>query len=165
MYLNVCYYRITHEFQSEPTLYSLSECQGTPCSKQAPYLKCNWQQRDSNSEPLSSLAKPQPFSQTFFTNWVVVVQITLLPLMVFNLWVEKFVKKTSVNGVLIFDQKGGDIWNLRDCNEFSTKTDLTQKKTLKYLTPLVKWLRLCSRVLTCMMNRLCILTITSASLK
>ena len=33
--LSVCYYRVTYEFQSESTLYSLSECQETPCSKQA----------------------------------------------------------------------------------------------------------------------------------
>ena len=30
---------VTHEFQGESTLYSFPECQGTPCSKQAPYLK------------------------------------------------------------------------------------------------------------------------------
>ena len=35
----VCYYHVTYEFQSESTLYSLSECPGTPCLKQAPYLK------------------------------------------------------------------------------------------------------------------------------
>ena len=32
----------------------LPECQGTPCSKQAPYLKFKWLQRDSNPQPLSS---------------------------------------------------------------------------------------------------------------
>ena len=38
-----CYVRV-----SEWTiLYSLPEYQGTPCSKQAPYLKFKWQQRDS----------------------------------------------------------------------------------------------------------------------
>ena len=35
----VCYCRVTHEFQSESTLYSLPECQGTPYLKQVPYLK------------------------------------------------------------------------------------------------------------------------------
>ena len=39
---------------SESTLYSLPECQGTPCSKQAPYLKFKWQQHDSNQQPPSS---------------------------------------------------------------------------------------------------------------
>ena len=39
----VCYY-VTHEFQSEATLYSLPECQGTPCSKQVSYMKFKWQQ-------------------------------------------------------------------------------------------------------------------------
>ena len=34
VHLTVCYYHITYEFQSESTLYSLPECQGTPCSKQ-----------------------------------------------------------------------------------------------------------------------------------
>ena len=33
----VCYYDVTYEFQSESTLYNLPQCQGTPCSKQAPY--------------------------------------------------------------------------------------------------------------------------------
>ena len=32
----------------------LLECHRTPCSKQALYLKFKWQQRDSNSQPLSS---------------------------------------------------------------------------------------------------------------
>ena len=35
------------------TLY-LSECQGTPCSKQAWHLKFKWLQRNSNPQPLSS---------------------------------------------------------------------------------------------------------------
>ena len=52
------------EFQSESTVYSLSEFQGTSCSKQVPYLKFKWQQRDSNPEPFSSETKIQPFSQT-----------------------------------------------------------------------------------------------------
>ena len=52
--LIVCYYHITDEFQSESTLNSLPECQETPCSKQAPYLKFKWQQRDSDPQPLSS---------------------------------------------------------------------------------------------------------------
>ena len=47
-----CY--VTYEFQSEFTLYSLPECQGTPCSTQAPYLKFECQQqRDQNPQPLS----------------------------------------------------------------------------------------------------------------
>ena len=33
------YYHATYEVQSESTLYSLPECQRTPCSKQASYLK------------------------------------------------------------------------------------------------------------------------------
>ena len=32
----------------------LNECQGTPCSKKAPYLMIKWLQRDSNPQPLSS---------------------------------------------------------------------------------------------------------------
>ena len=32
-------YHVTYEFQSESTVYNLTECQGTPCSKQVPYLK------------------------------------------------------------------------------------------------------------------------------
>ena len=50
----VWYYHVTYEIQSESTLYSLPECQGTPYSKQAAYLKIKWQQQDSNPQPLSS---------------------------------------------------------------------------------------------------------------
>ena len=41
-FLTVCYYHITYEFQSESTLYSLPECQRTPCSKQVSYLSSKW---------------------------------------------------------------------------------------------------------------------------
>ena len=54
IYLTVSYYHATYEFQSESTLYSLPECQGTLCSKQVPYLTCKWQQRYSKLQPLSS---------------------------------------------------------------------------------------------------------------
>ena len=37
--VTVCYYHVTYEFQSESTRYILRDCQGTPCSKQALYLK------------------------------------------------------------------------------------------------------------------------------
>ena len=57
-------YHVTHEFQSESTLYSLPEYQGTPCSKEAPYLKFKWQQRDSKPQPLGLQTNTHPFSQT-----------------------------------------------------------------------------------------------------
>ena len=53
-FMIACRYHVTYKFQSESTLYSLPECQGTSCSKQAPYLKSKSQQRDSNPQPLSS---------------------------------------------------------------------------------------------------------------
>ena len=40
------------QVMSESTLYSLPECQGSPCSKKALYLK--WQQGDSSPQPLRS---------------------------------------------------------------------------------------------------------------
>ena len=61
MRLAVCYCHVTHEFQNESTVYSLPECKGTPCSKQAPYLKFKWQQRDSNPQPLSSWKQCKPY--------------------------------------------------------------------------------------------------------
>ena len=48
-YCCLCYYHVTYEFQSESTLYSFLECQGTPCWKQAPYHKFKGQQQDSNT--------------------------------------------------------------------------------------------------------------------
>ena len=49
-----CHCHVTYELQSESMHHSLPEYQGTPCSKQAPYLKFKWQQRDSNTQTLSS---------------------------------------------------------------------------------------------------------------
>ena len=64
MILTVCYYHVSYEFQSESTFYTLPKCQRTPSSKPAPYLKFNWQWRDSNPQPLSSYINTQPFIQT-----------------------------------------------------------------------------------------------------
>ena len=63
--LTVCYYHVTYEFQSESTLYSLPECQGTPCSKQAPYLKFKRQQRD-----LASLTRRLSVRLRYMWLWV-----------------------------------------------------------------------------------------------
>ena len=70
--LTVCYYHVTYKFQSESTLYRLPECQGTPCSKQAPYLKFKWQQRDSNPQPLTSLTNTfvSKHTNTFINEWL-----------------------------------------------------------------------------------------------
>ena len=43
---------------------SLSECQGSPCLKQAPNLKVKWLQLDPNLEPLSFETSTQPFGET-----------------------------------------------------------------------------------------------------
>ena len=48
VHLTVCYYHVTNEVQSESTIHSLPQCQGTPCWKQLPYLKFKWQQWDFN---------------------------------------------------------------------------------------------------------------------
>ena len=55
-----CHVRVS---ESVHTL-QFPECQGTPCSKQAPHLKIKWLQRDSNPQPLSSSTNTQPFGQT-----------------------------------------------------------------------------------------------------
>ena len=41
VHLTVSHYHVMYEFQSESTFCSLSEYQGTPCLKQAPYLNSN----------------------------------------------------------------------------------------------------------------------------
>ena len=78
--LTVCYYHVTHAFQSESTLYSWPECQGTLCSKQARYLKFTWQQRDSNPPPLSSSTSTHPFLSThstiFQNGWVFLYELS-----------------------------------------------------------------------------------------
>ena len=53
MQIIVWYYRVMYEFQSESTPYSLPECQGTPCSKQASNQKFKWQEQDSNPQPFN----------------------------------------------------------------------------------------------------------------
>ena len=45
-----CHVRVSEWIHA---LYFL-ECQGTPCSRQASYLKFKWLQQDSNPQPLSS---------------------------------------------------------------------------------------------------------------
>ena len=42
----------------------LPKCEGTPSSKQPPYLKIKWLQQDSNPQPLTSLTNTQPFGET-----------------------------------------------------------------------------------------------------
>ena len=44
-----------YEFQSESTLYGLTESQGTPYLKQASYLNVKWQQRGLNPQPRSAI--------------------------------------------------------------------------------------------------------------
>ena len=55
-----CYVRVWEWIHT----LQLPECQGTPCSKQAPYLKIKWLQQDSNPQPLTSSKNTQPFGQT-----------------------------------------------------------------------------------------------------
>ena len=55
------------------TLY-LPECQGTPCSKQVPYLKFKWRQRDSNPKPFSLWTRTSPSSHTTH-GWVLVYEL------------------------------------------------------------------------------------------
>ena len=50
----LCSYHVTYAIQRKSTLYLLPECQGTPFSKQAWYLKFNGLQWDSNPQALSS---------------------------------------------------------------------------------------------------------------
>ena len=65
VHLTVCTCHVTYAFQSESTLYScLTECQGTSCSKQMPYLKFKWLQLDSTPQPLNLQTNTQPFNQT-----------------------------------------------------------------------------------------------------
>ena len=73
-----CYcmlFHVKYEFQSESTLYSLPECQGTPCA----ISEVKRQQRDSNLQPLSSETNTQPFSQTCRLSnygWVFVYELS-----------------------------------------------------------------------------------------
>ena len=63
---------MTHKFQSESALYSLPKCQANPCLKQAPYLKFQWQQQDSNPQPLGSyMHRTDKYSQHRSIIWLV----------------------------------------------------------------------------------------------
>ena len=78
------------------TLYSLPECQGTRCSKQAPYLKFKRQQRDSNLQPFSLKTITQPFNQAcqsvrLRTKWLW-IRISLLSFII-----SEYYLSTSVN--------------------------------------------------------------------
>ena len=70
VHLTVCYH-VAYKFQSESTLCSLPECQGTPCSKQSPYLKFKWQQHDSSSSLVVKALDSQSRSPVFkITGWL-----------------------------------------------------------------------------------------------
>ena len=63
---------MTHKFQSESALYSLPKCPANPCLKQAPYLKFQWQQQDSNPQPLGLyMHRTDKYSQHRSIIWLV----------------------------------------------------------------------------------------------
>ena len=96
-----CANMILYFCKCNPTLYSLPECQGTRCSKQAPYLKFKRQQQDSNPEPLSLKTNTQPFNQAgqsvrLRTKWLWVRNSLL------SFIISEYYLSASVNMILYF---------------------------------------------------------------
>ena len=137
-------------FKSECTIYSVSEFQGTPWSKQAPYLTFKWQQRDWNPQPLSSETNTQPFSQTgqmielcseyllvwcmYGGRWLYVIIMSRASFRVnLHAVVCRNVKKHLA-------QSRRYIWILSDSDVTRTHNHLVRKRTLNHLAKLAKWL-------------------------
>ena len=145
MHLTVCYYHVTYKFQSEPTPYSLPECQGTPCLKQAPYLRFKWLQNGSNPEPPSSSTNTQTFSQPaqMIELYCVYLPIRCLWLhVIFMLYTRLRVNPHSIfflNVKELQAQSRQHIWRLSDSNGIRTHNHLVHKRTFNHFTKMVMW--------------------------
>ena len=144
--MTVCYYHVTYEFQSEFTLYRLNECHGTPCSKQPPYLKFKWQQRETNPQPLSLWTNTQPFSQTgqmielcckYLSIWCIWLYVIFASHTGFRVNLHSIVC-VNVKELLAWSRR--HIWSLFDSNRIPTHNHLVYRRTLNHLAKLVKWL-------------------------
>ena len=142
--LPICYYHATNEFQSEPTIYNLPECQGTPFSKQGSYLKFKWQQRDSNPQQLSSYTNTHPFSQTGL-----MIELSCEYLSVRGIWMYIIIiSRTSfrvnlqyivcLNVKKLLAWSRDHTWSSSDSNMIRTQNHLVRKETLNYLCKLAK---------------------------
>ena len=146
VHLTLCCYHVTYKLKSESTLDSLPECQETPCSKQALYLKFKWLERDSNQQPLSTETNTQPFRQNgkiidlcyeYFSvreTWLYVIIMSRTRFRV-N---QHYIVCLDVMEVLAESKR--HIWSLRDVNDSRTHNHLVRKRTLGHLSKLAKWL-------------------------
>ena len=119
------------------TLY-LPECQGTPCSKQAWYLKFMWLQLDSN---------PQLISLTKLTKWLSCVVSTYLYcafdfiLLLYHVHMAEWIHTLYLSEFQTTPcSNRRDIWSLRDCNGTRCHNHLGRKRTLNHLSKLTEWL-------------------------
>ena len=128
------------------TLYTFTECQGTPCLKQAPYLKFKWQQPDLNPQPLSSKTNTQQFSQTgqmielcsnYLSIWCIWLYVVIMLRRSF---------KVNPHSLVCLNFKELLAWNrchikcLSDSNMIWTHNCLVCKRTLNDLAKQVNWL-------------------------
>ena len=147
MHSTVYHFHVTHELQSEYTLYSFPECQGSPGSKLALHLKFRSQQRDLNPEPLILSTNNQPFHQThqmieqcceIFSVWWIWLHAFTMSRKNFTVNPHSIV---CLNVKELLVRSRHHIWNLGKNNETSTQTHLICKRTLNHLAKLAKWLR------------------------
>ena len=145
-HLNLCYYGFTYEFYSESTPHLLPERQGSPCLKQASYLKFKWERYDLNPQPLSSLTNTQPFSQT---DWM--IKLCCEYLSARCIWLEVIIMsqmsfRVNPQSVVclsvkeLLDESRKEIWSLSDSNGFHTHNRFVRKRKLNQLVKLTKWL-------------------------
>ena len=133
-------------FESEYTVYSLAECQGTPYSKEARYLNLNWEQGEPNPQPVSMLRNTEPFSET---GQMIELCYEYLPvryiwLYILILWGTNFrVNPHSViwmNVKELLARSRCHISTLSDNNEIRIQNLLVHKRTHHHLAKLIKWL-------------------------
>ena len=146
VHLTVCYYHVTYDFESDYTVYSLAECQGTPCSKEARYLNLKWEQGEPNPQLLSMLRNTKPFSET---GQMIELCYEYLPvrciwLYILILWGTNLrVNPHSIvwmNVKELLARSRCHISTLSNNNEIRIQNLLVRKRTHHHLAKLIKWL-------------------------
>ena len=140
--VTVCYYRVTCEFESESTLYSLLECQRAPCPNQGHI----WSLSDSNGvrthnhlivrkRTLNNLAKlAKCLSRVVSTYLFSAFDCMLLS---YHVRVSKLHSIVCLNVKELFAWIKCHIWSLSDSNQIRTHNHSVRKPTLNDLS---KWL-------------------------
>ena len=113
---------------------------------QVPYLKLNWQQRDSKPGPLTSSANSQPFSQTGQMIELRYDDLSALFIWLYLITMSRTRFRVNPHSIVCLNvnellaQCRRHIWSLIDINGIWTHNYLVRKPILNHIAKLAKWL-------------------------